>query len=131
MTALDTNVLVRFLVADDAAQARRVRRLFENAEETGERFLVTLPVLLETTWVLSAVYELGRDDVLRALALASEMPILEFEDHETVQQWLRLGASSRADLPDLLIGLVARARGCETTLTFERGLAATGLFRTL
>jgi predicted nucleic-acid-binding protein len=111
-----------------AVQARRVRELFEDGERTGRRFMVTVPVVLELLWVLSAVYELSRDDVLYALDLLSQMPILEFEDYEGAQRLIRLGNETKADLPDLLIGLAGRARECEATLTFERGLAKTGLF---
>lgn len=131
MKALDTNVIVRFLLDDDKTQARRVQELFEDGERTGRRFMVTVPVVLELLWVLSAVYELSRDDVLYALELLTQMPILEFEDYEGAQHLIALGRESRADLPDLLIGIAGRSRGCETTLTFERGLAKIGLFESV
>jgi predicted nucleic-acid-binding protein len=128
LKALDTNVIVRFLINDDKTQGRKTRRLFEDAERTGERYWISTPVLLETIWVLSAVYELAREDVLLALDSLVRIPILEFESHESVIELVRMGATSRTDLPDLLIGLAGRAAGCDSTLTFEKGLAATGLF---
>ena len=131
MKALDTNVIVRFLINDDRTQGRKARILFENAESTGERYFVGTPVLLETIWVLSAVYDLARDDVLQAIELLSQIPILEFERHETVLELVRLGGTTSADLPDLLIGLSCRAAGCESTLTFDKGLGPTGLFERL
>ena len=48
MRALDTNIIIRFLVKDDLAQARRVRALLEQAEATGDRFLIATSVMLET-----------------------------------------------------------------------------------
>ena len=39
MKALDTNILVRFLVKDDKAQARLVLKLIEEAEAKREIFL--------------------------------------------------------------------------------------------
>ena len=131
MKALDTNVLVRFLLADDKAQARRVRDIFEDAERTGDRFMVTSPVVLEMIWVLSAVYDFSREEVNRALELLSQMPILEFQDYDRILDLIRLGKTSKADLPDVFIGLVGRSSGCETTLTFDKRLAATGLFEQL
>jgi hypothetical protein len=47
MFAVDTNVVVRYLVNDNAAQAARARRLVER-----EDIFVPLTVLLETEWVL-------------------------------------------------------------------------------
>ena len=52
MAALDTNVLVRWLVNDDAAQCARVARLFDDAIGQGVRLFVTTTVMLELEWVL-------------------------------------------------------------------------------
>ena len=131
MKALDTNVIVRFLVNDDRSQGRRARRLFQEAESSGDRLLITRPVVLETTWVLSAVYGFTRDEVLRAVELLLQMPVLEFDDYDSMQQLVRLGRTTRADLSDLLIGLAGKACGCEATVTFEKGLGDTGLFERL
>jgi predicted nucleic-acid-binding protein len=131
MRALDTNVLIRFLLDDDRAQARKVRRLFEQAEREGDRFLVPTTVLLELIWVLGAVYDLGRDEVLEVVELLTQMPILEFEDYDTLRDVIRVGGSTRAHLSDILIGLSAKSSGCTTTLTFEKGLSRTGLFQQL
>lgn len=128
MKALDTNVIVRLLINDDKVQGRRAKALLEKAEEESERCFLSLLVILETIWVLSAVYQLNRSEVLDALELLTQMPVLELESDGTVQELLRMGRSGNADLPDLLIGLSAKARGCETTLTFERGLEKTTLF---
>jgi len=128
MKALDTNVIIRFLLVDDKAQARSVKALFELAEKTGEQYFVTTPMILEMIWVLSAVYGFAREEVLHALELLTEMPILAFESYESVRQVVTLGRNTRADIPDLLIGLSGRTAGCETTLTFEKGLKPTGLF---
>lgn len=128
LRALDTNILVRFLVADDPTQARRVKTLFEGAEASGESFKVTLPVVLELIWVLSAVYDLSRREVLDALELLTELPILELEDPDSIHRLIHFGRASRADLPDLLIGLAGEARDCESALTLDRRLVQTGLF---
>ena len=47
MKALDTNVIIRFLVNDEKTQGLKVQKLFEDAEATAQRFLVTTPVVLE------------------------------------------------------------------------------------
>ncbi len=131
MKALDTNIIIRFLINDDKTQGRRVKKVFEEAEESGQPFLLTTPVLLEMIWVLSAVYDFRRDEILHALELLTEMPILEFEEYDQIMQLIYLGRGTKADLSDLLIGLSGKIRGCETTLTFEKGLKQTGLFEQL
>ena len=128
MKALDTNVLVRFLLNDDKTQGARANELFEDAEADGRTFQVTNPVLLELIWVLTAVYGFTRAEVLEALELIAGMPVLELESYDFTIQLITRGRSTGADLPDLFIGLWAAAKGCETTLTFEKGLVDTGLF---
>lgn len=85
-------------------------------------------MILGLIWVLSAVYQLNRSEVLDALEMLTQMPVLKLERHEAVLELVRIGRSGNADLPDVLIGLSARTHGCESTLTFERGLEATTLF---
>ncbi len=128
MKTLDTNVIVRFLVNDDEAQAARAKRLLARAEATGEPLLITDAVLLELMWVLAKTFSVRRSELLDALDLLAGMPALCFDDYELVVELIARGRASAADLPDLLIGLRAAALGCETTLTFEKGLPATGLF---
>jgi predicted nucleic-acid-binding protein len=66
MIAIDTNVVVRLLVNDDAAQGRRARSLLA----AGQEVFVAPTVLLESEGVLRAAYGLAPDkiaDFLRAL----------------------------------------------------------------
>ena len=57
MKALDTNVIIRFLVRDDKQQAEIVYRLFKRVERKNETLFVPLLVVLETLWVLESVYD--------------------------------------------------------------------------
>jgi predicted nucleic-acid-binding protein len=126
--ALDTNVIIRFLVNDDKTQGAKVRRLFERAEESSERLFIAIPTVLETIWVLSAVYDFARGEILDAMDLLTQMPVLEFEQYHSIRQLIRIGRESEADLPDLLIGLSGKSYGCEATLTFDKKLPKTDLF---
>lgn len=60
MIALDTNVLIRFLVADDRAQAERARNLI-----TANPVYISPTVLLESEWVLRAAYGFAAPDIGR------------------------------------------------------------------
>ncbi len=61
MIAVDTNVLVRLLTGDDAAQYKASERLFASTP-----IFIPDTVLLETEWVLRAAYELTPADVCDA-----------------------------------------------------------------
>ncbi len=62
MLAVDANVVVRYLVNDDAAEAARARRLVER-----EDVFVPVTVVLETEWVLRSVFGFSPAAVMRAL----------------------------------------------------------------
>ncbi len=65
----DTNILLRALVRDDAAQARAASRILREAA------LIALPLtcLCELAWVLRRVYGLQRDEILLALETVLEV----------------------------------------------------------
>jgi predicted nucleic-acid-binding protein len=62
LIAVDTNVLVRLLIEDNAAQHRASRKLF-----AAEQIHIPNTVLLETEWVLRDVFELQPREVCSAL----------------------------------------------------------------
>jgi len=61
MLAVDTNVLVRFLVADDAAQHRRAVALFR-----GHNIWLSRTVLLESEWVLRSAFGFEASEIAQA-----------------------------------------------------------------
>ncbi len=131
MTAIDTNVIIRFLVNNDAQQAATVRELFETAEKNKESFLIPIPVVLETIWVLSAVYDCTRDDILEALEHLLMLPVIKFEAQDRVYQLCKEARHTSVDLADILIGLTASDLGASPVLTFDKTAARTNLFELL
>lgn len=131
MVAVDTNVVVRFLVRDDERQAQAVYRRFRQAERERERLFIPLLVLLETVWVLGSAYGKSRADILAAVQDLREMAIIQFEKEEVVDRWLARASETKADLADVLIALAAGACSCESCITFDKGAAKFGFFRLL
>ena len=128
MKAIDTNALVRFLVRDDEKQAQAIVRILRDAEKKGDAVFLPVSVILETIWVLSSVYQYETRDIVRALDHLLAMPLFEIEARDRVATLCHIAGGSDADLADLLIGLTSRDFGCETTLTFDRKAAKSGLF---
>lgn len=75
MHAVDTNVLVRLLTADDEAQTKRAAGLFKK-----DNIFIPKTVLLETEWVLRRLYDLDRATVVNALRKVSGLPNVSIED---------------------------------------------------
>ena len=84
MHAVDTNVLVRLLTGDDAAQARRATTLFKK-----ESIFIPKTVLLETEWVLRRLYRLERKAVVGAFRKLSGLGNVELEQPLVAAQALQ------------------------------------------
>lgn len=88
--ALDTNVLVRLLIADDPEQGQAAATLVQVAFDAGVRTLVPQGVILETEWVLRSRYKLSRDDIAGAFTAILETHELEVQDAVTFEEALKL-----------------------------------------
>jgi predicted nucleic-acid-binding protein len=125
---LDTNVLVRYLVQDDPLQGAAAADVIESrcTSETPGR--VDHVVLCELVWVLETAYGYSRElvgNVVRQVLGTAELLV---ESPDLAWAALRAYESGPADLADYLIGQRNRAAGCETTLTFDRRAARSGLY---
>ncbi|HEY6454683.1 MAG TPA: type II toxin-antitoxin system VapC family toxin [Steroidobacteraceae bacterium] len=120
MLGIDTNVVVRLLISDDADQTRRTRALIARAIENDEPILVSLPVLVETEWVLRSRYGLDREVILPLLRAALETRELSFEDEPAVEEALFHWKDSACGFSDCLIVAHNRQLGCRSTAKFDR-----------
>ena len=114
MTAVDTNVLVRFLVGDDGRQAKKIYNIFKKSENENGQFLVPLLVVLELLWVLESVYEVPKQEILNSINELILMPILKFESLSAIQQFMLSAQDCKLDLSDLLIAYSAKMQNRRT-----------------
>lgn len=123
MPGLDTNVLVRWLLDDDAQQTTRAEALFDAAHARQSTLFVPTTVVLELEWVLRSRYRFDKAAVLSTLNALLETQELEFEVEAAVEQALhhyRLGAAEFADC--LHVGSCGAA-GHAPLLTFDERAA--------
>ena len=131
MTAVDTNIIVRFLVRDDEEQAEAVRKRLKQAETRREQLKIPLLVVLETIWVLESAYDRNRSEILDSLRDMRQMPIFDFEADSVVEGLLNDGPKYKADLADIIIAHAAKATGCEGGITFDKAAAKLPFFSLL
>jgi len=120
--ALDTNVLVRFLIRDDERQAERARALIESCKTRGDSCLITHPVLCELEWVMESLYRASRADIAAAIRTLKTTTPFVLEDDGMVDRALQMYSEGKGDFSDYILGEIAMARGARTTYTFDRGL---------
>ena len=122
MIGLDTNVLVRYIMQDDARQSAKATRLLESLTTDRPGF-VGLVSVVELYWVLTSCYGLTDDQfsqALRGLLRSSEIVV---DRAEQVARALRAFESGRCDFADCLIERIAASAGCEQTMTFDAAAA--------
>jgi len=123
LIGLDSNVVIRYLVQDDAKQSARATTFMERELSADEPGLLTHVVLCEIVWVLEDCYALARaqiSEVLEGLFTAKQIAL---EDAQLAWQALRQFDANTADFSDALIGLVAQQLGCPRTVTFDKNAA--------
>ena len=131
MEALDTNILVRFLVKDEPGQAELSRRYLRRMEKAHERVFVENMVVLEMGWVLQYVYEYTREEIAFVLDLLLRMPVLQFENSDVVKELAGCLREENLEFADMLIALSALSQGCETVRTLDKSAAKSPWFTLL
>ena len=110
MIAIDTNVLLRYLLQDDKKQSLKAEQLIAGKQKV----LVTDVVLVESIWTLKGKkYKLLKDDLLRVIDGLFKEPNIMFEDGQTVwraynairgSEAIKVGTKKKeADFADALI----------------------------
>jgi predicted nucleic-acid-binding protein len=115
LTALDTNVLVRVVTADDPEQLAVALEVLRSGP-----LFVPKTVLLETEWVLRYCYKLTREAALGALRKIVGYRSLAVEDRSAVLRALTWSGQGM-DFADALH--LASSSAAERFATFDRTLA--------
>jgi predicted nucleic acid-binding protein len=114
--AVDTNILVRYLIpADDPKQADRARTLI-----VGQETYFPVTVLLEAEWVLRSKYRIGNRQIMAAFLALAGIPNVTLQSRGAVVHAIRW-ASAGLDFSDALH--LALASDADELLTFDRDFA--------
>lgn len=122
MIALDTNVLVRFLVQDEPLQAQLATNVIDQLTDEAQGF-VSREVLIELVWVLERAYRLGRAEIAVALDGLLSATELNIEGSDEFAPALELYRNDGFGFADLMIAAAARRAGANELVTFDRKAA--------
>lgn len=122
MIALDTNVLVRFLVEDDPLQTKQASALLQRGIDEDATFYVPDIVLCEVVWVLSTSYRVPRQEIIGHLRKLLHASHLAFSSPERLASALDAYSIGKGDFADYLIREDAHDAGYDTVATFDKAL---------
>lgn len=118
MKAIDTNILIRYLIQDDAKQGGLAIELIES----GKPVFLTHTVLIEAVWVLTASYGLDRDAIVKVLYELTKNGFFILDKDQIISRALQ-DYQQGFDFADMVIGYYGVSKGCTSTYTFDKKAA--------
>ena len=118
MHALDTNVLVRYIVQDDKDQAQKAAHVIERLTSEAPAFISGI-VLCEVNWVLKTAYKISKEECLATLKRIVSVASFDIERLECCIKALKRYEKGQADFSDYLIQEIAKHEGYDTVLSFD------------
>ncbi|MBU2532056.1 MAG: type II toxin-antitoxin system VapC family toxin [Alphaproteobacteria bacterium] len=120
MRAVDTNILLRFVVGDDPIQFEVAAR-FLKARTVDDPAYVSLIVLAEMVWALDRRYGYPRESVRAVVLALLESAEVVFEEESSLS--MLIADQVKGDIADHLVALCARRAGCMSVATFDKKAA--------
>lgn len=120
MIGLDTNLVLRYLLQDDPAQASRANRIMERELTRENPGFLSLPTVLEIVWVLRSVFDQSPAQIAAWLERLLAADLLVVQNEQQVFEAMYALRRGTGEFEDALIGAVNRWAGCAATYTFDR-----------
>lgn len=120
MIGVDTNVVLRYVLEDDARQSATATRFLDEEARLSDPILINAVMLVELVWTLGRKEGFKKTDILDVLDELAGSRRVEFVQDEVVREAIEAWRSGRADFPDYLIARLNLAAGARTTVTFDQ-----------
>jgi predicted nucleic-acid-binding protein len=117
---VDTNVLVRYLTADDAQKAKAVEQLLVQARD-GEVSLITSDIVIaELVWVLSSFYKLEKTFIAELLRAILNTEGFKVDNSDVIEVSLDIYETESIDFIDAYIIGYMRLKGLDTLYSYDK-----------
>ena len=123
MPALDTNILVRYIVQDDAAQLAAATRLIRRCVSEHQALFVPITVILELEWVLRSNFGFTKEETVGALSELFSAAEISLESERALEVALDLYRNKPADFADCVHIALAAQAGEQPFWTFDKAAA--------
>lgn len=119
MIGLDTNVIARIVLADDAVQTKQARALLASCQSQGEAVSISLSVILELEWVLRSAAKLSKQAVITVMRQLLETALLQIENEAVLEHTLYLYDTAKADFAECLFAAQYHRMGCRLLASYD------------
>jgi predicted nucleic-acid-binding protein len=131
MKGIDTNVLVRYIIQDDAKQSKMATDFIERKCSENSSLFINGIVLCELVWVLESAYEYSRENIVKVIEQILKTRQFLLDEPDILWQSLRGYKNEGADFADNYIAHLNKHKGCEYTVTFDKRAAKLNHFNLL
>jgi len=118
MIGLDTNVLRRFFLEDDALQSPRARAFVANLSQQEPGYISSV-VLAEAFWVMERGQRKSKPELIAFIASLLNAQQMVLENHTAVEEAVYRFEHSNAGFVDCFIERLCSLGGCSRTVTFD------------
>ena len=122
MIGVDTNVLARLFLDDDARQSALAKRFFD-ARTTDDPAFLSAIVMAEFVWLLASRYRYPVDTIHAALSVIFGSGNVVVEREEQLKEAVSSARHTGGDISDAIIAAVAVHAGCSSVVTFDKDAA--------
>ena len=130
MIGLDTNIVLRYLLQDDAVQSGKVNRLVDGLSPDQPGF-INVATVLEIVWVLRSLFKLTPAEISTQVEQLLATDVFQVQNEQQVFEAAFALKRGLGDFEDALIGALNAWAGCSESVTFDRGTSRLPHFRVL
>jgi predicted nucleic-acid-binding protein len=117
---IDTNVILRFFLADDEKQFPGACEFIQALEAGNDEALLTEMVFAEVVWVLQKVYAVPRAEIaLKFSRIIQGLGIKTITSKAVFIEALKIYAGTAIDIQDVFLSVLAQNHSC-TVVTFNK-----------
>ena len=117
---VDTNVFLRFFVADIEDLYKKAKRLFEKAENGEIRLITSEMVVAEIVWVLESYYGFMKEEVKEVVETLLHSKGIRVLNSKLIGDALNNYMDSNVDFIDVYNGNLMKKRGFKKVATFDK-----------
>jgi predicted nucleic-acid-binding protein len=117
----DTNIIVRYLVADDDALYAKARDFFDKVKDDGIKAVILESVIAECIYVLTKIYKVPRDRAAGSLIDILHYKGIANDDRQELIKALSLFSERGLDIVDCILSAKATSAG-DHLFTFDADL---------
>jgi len=125
VSLLDANVILRFVLGDDAHQSPRAHAFMKRLEAAHEQAELEEVVLAETVWVLEKQARVPRFEITRTLSDLLAFPGIRYRGKRVGLQALAFFSSTTCDIADCLLAARAKSRRAKV-VSFDKDFKKLG-----